>query len=128
MVYRFDAKRGMLEPHTVPWIKLKPGSGPSHVAFHPRGSFAYLINELDSTLAALHYDSRKGTFRTLHVLSTLPEGFRGENTCADLHVALSGGFLYGLNRGHDSVAVSAVNGLGYVMAAGPRSARDRGSA
>ena len=53
MVYRFDPKRGMLEANSVPWIKTKPGAGPRHVAFHPNGKWAYLINELDSTLTAL---------------------------------------------------------------------------
>ena len=75
MVYKFDPKRGMLEPNEVPWIKMKPGAGPRHVAFHPSGKFAFLINELDSTLAALSYDGRKGTFKVLQIVSTLPEGF-----------------------------------------------------
>lgn len=105
MVYRFDATRGMLEPHTFPWLKLKPGSGPRHLVLHPRGRFAYLINELDSTLVALSYDGRKGTFKALQVVSTLPEGFRGASACSSIDVSPSGGFLYGSNRGHDSIVI-----------------------
>jgi 6-phosphogluconolactonase len=109
MVYRFDPKRCMLEPNAVPWIKVKPGAGPRHVAFHPNGSFAYLINELDSTLLALSYDGRKGTFRELQVVSTLPEGYSGPSTCADVQVSPSGAFLYGSNRGHDSIVIYRIH-------------------
>jgi 6-phosphogluconolactonase len=103
MVYRFDPKRGMLEPNQTPWIKMKPGAGPRHVAFHPGGRFAYLINELDSTLTALSYNGSRGTFKVLQTVPTLPEGFRGESTTADVQVSPSGAFVYGSNRGHDSI-------------------------
>jgi 6-phosphogluconolactonase len=109
MVYRFDPKRGLLEPSGVPWIKMKPGAGPRHVAFHPGGRFAYLINELDSTLAALTYDGRKGAFKMLQIVPTLPEGFRGQSTCADIQVSPSGTFVYGSNRGHDSIVIHRVD-------------------
>ena len=109
MVYQFDPKRGMLEPNEVPWVKMKPGAGPRHVAFHPGGSLAFLINELDSTLASLSYDGRKGTFNVLQIVPTLPEGFRGESTCADVHVSPSGAFVYGSNRGHDSIVIYRVH-------------------
>ena len=99
----------MLEPNEVPWIKMKPGAGPRHVAFHPGGRFAFLINELDSTLAALSYDGRKGTFKVLQIVSTLPEGFRGESTCADVQVSPSGAFVYGSNRGHDSIVIYRID-------------------
>jgi 6-phosphogluconolactonase len=109
MVYRFDPKRGMLEPHDVPWTKVKPGAGPRHLTLHPGGSFAFLINELDSTLIALSFDGRKGTFRELQRVSTLPEGFRGESTCADVQVSPSGRFVYGSNRGHDSIVIFRID-------------------
>jgi len=109
MVYKFDPRRGMLEPNEVPWIKMKPGAGPRHVDFHPAGRFAYLINELDSTLAALSYDGRKGTFKVLQIVSTLPEGFSGESTCADVQVSPSGAFVYGSNRGHDSIVIYKID-------------------
>jgi 6-phosphogluconolactonase len=109
LIYRFDAKRGMLEPNGVPWIKMKPGAGPRHVALHPGGRFAYLINELNSTLAALACNRRTGAFQELQIVPTLPEGFRGESTCADVQVSPSGRFVYVSNRGHDSIAIYRIN-------------------
>jgi 6-phosphogluconolactonase len=109
MVYRFDPHRGRLEPNAVPWIALKPGAGPRLVAFHPTGRFAYLINELDSTVAALSYDGGHGTFDELQIVPALPEGFHGASTCADVQVSPSGAFLYGSNRGHDSLVVYSID-------------------
>ena len=109
MAYKFDPKRGMLEPNEVPWVKMKPGAGPRHVAFHRSGKFAFLINELDSTVASLSYDGRKGTFKVLQIVSTLPEGYQGESTCADVQVSPAGAFVYGSNRGHDSIVVYRIN-------------------
>lgn len=109
MVYRFDSKRGMLEPNQTPWIKVKPGAGPRHVAFHPGERFAYLINELDSTLTALSYNRSKGTFKALQTVPTLPEDFQGESTCADVQISPSGGFAYGSNRGHDSIVIYRID-------------------
>lgn len=105
MVYRFDKHRGLIEPHRVPWIKMKPGAGPRHVAFHPGGKFAYLVNELDSTIAALAYDRRTGTFRYIGCVPSLPDGFDGASTCADIQISPSGRFVYASNRGHDSIVV-----------------------
>ncbi len=109
MVYRFDRERGKLEPHATPWLKGTPGAGPRDLALHPSGRFAYLINELDSTLAALSYDGRKGTFRELQILSMLPAGFQGANSCAAVQVSPSGAFLYGSNRGHDSLVIHRID-------------------
>jgi 6-phosphogluconolactonase len=109
MVYTFDRTRGRLEPHAAAWIKVKPGAGPRHVALHPGGTFAFLINELDSTLAALSFDARKGVFRELQVVPTLPAGFQGESTCADVQVAPSGRFVYASNRGHDSLVIYKID-------------------
>lgn len=109
LIYTFDAKRGILEPNGAPWIKMKPGAGPRHVALHPGGKFAYLINELNSTVAALAFDQKTGALRELHVVPMLPEGFRGSSTGADIHVAPSGRFVYASNRGHDSIAVHRID-------------------
>ena len=109
MVYKFHPERGALEPNEVPWIKMKPGAGPRHVAFHPGGRFAFLINELDSTLAALSYNGSRGTFKALQTVPTLPEGFHGESTCADVQVSPSGAFVYGSNRGHDSIVIYRID-------------------
>jgi 6-phosphogluconolactonase len=109
LIYKFDAKRGMLEPNGVPWIKMKPGAGPRHVTLHPGGKFAYLINELNSTVAALAYDRKTGAFQELQIVPTLPEGFRGASTCADIQVSPSGMFVYASNRGHDSITIYRIN-------------------
>ena len=109
MVYRFDPKRGRLEANAVPWIKTKPGAGPRHVAFHANGRFAYLVNELDSTVAVLSYDSGAGTFEHLQTVPTLPEGFGGESSCADIQVSSSGAFVYTSNRGHDSIVIHRID-------------------
>ena len=111
MVYRFDPKRGMLEANAVPWIKMKPGAGPRHIAFHPGGKFAYLVNELDSTVAVLSYEGTAGTFEHLQTVPTLPEGFGGESTCADIQVSSSGTFVYASNRGHDSIVIYRIDPL-----------------
>jgi 6-phosphogluconolactonase len=109
MIYRFDRTRGMLVTNETPWIKMRPGTGPRHMDFHPSERFAYLINELNSTVAAMSYDRRLGKFRLLQVHSTLPNDFDGENTCADIHVAPSGKFVYGSNRGHDSIVIYEID-------------------
>lgn len=109
MAYKFDSKRGMLEPNEVAWIKMKPGAGPRHVAFHRSGKFAFLINELDSTMASLSYDGRRGAFKVLQIVPTLPEGYEGESTCADVQVSPGGAFVYGSNRGHDSIVIYRIN-------------------
>lgn len=90
-------------------VTTRPGAGPRHLAFHPDGRRAYLINELDSTLTPLSYDSESGSMESLGTVSTLPQEFTGTNTCADVHVAPSGRFVYGSNRGHDSIAVFAIS-------------------
>ena len=109
MIYRFDANNGKLTPGTQPWAQVKPGAGPRHFIFHPNGKFAYVINELDSTLTAFKYDSDNGTLNTIGTVSTLPQGFSGASYCADLHFSSSGKFLYGSNRGHNSIVVYGVD-------------------
>jgi 6-phosphogluconolactonase len=109
LVYRFDASRGSLTPSTPAFAKVNPGAGPRHLAFHPKGKFAYVINELQSTVTALSYDAVSGTLQELQTLSTLPKGFSGQNDTAEVAVHPSGKFLYGSNRGHDSIAVFAIN-------------------
>jgi 6-phosphogluconolactonase len=109
MIYRFDAKTGNLKAGKQPWAQLEPGAGPRHLAFHPKGTYFYVINELNSTLTAFAYDPLNGTLRSVQTVSTLPKGFSGHNDCADVHVSPSGKFLYGSNRGHDSIVVFAIN-------------------
>ena len=110
MIYQFDKATGKLKPHATPAAAMKPGAGPRHFTFHPQGKYAYVINELDSTVTAFAYDAAKGSLRELQTVSTLPTGFAGESFCADIHLSPDGKFLYGSNRGHDSIATFAVNG------------------
>lgn len=109
MLYRFDAARGTLLPHDPPAAAIQPGAGPRHLAFHPSGRWVYVINELDSTLVACTYDAAEGRLEPVQRVSTLPEGFAGTSTTAAVRVAPSGRFVYGSNRGHDSIAVFAVD-------------------
>jgi len=109
MIYKFDSEQGKLTPNDQPWVRTKPGAGPRHFTFHPSGKFAYVINELDSTIVAFAYDRDNGTLEEIQRVSTLPEGFKGINYPADIHVAPSGKFLYGSNRGHDSIVIYRVN-------------------
>lgn len=104
MLYRFDARAGRLTPNTQPWVASKPGAGPRHLTLHPGGRFAYVLNELDSTVTAYAHDGAQGTLAEVQTASTLPADFKGANTGADIHVAPNGRFLYCSNRGHDSLA------------------------
>ena len=110
LVYRFDAAKGSLTPHKPPFAATAPGAGPRHFAFHPSGKWAYVINELNGTATAFAYDAAKGKLTEIQTLSTLPKDFEGVNSCAEILVHPSGEFLYGSNRGHDSIAVFAVDG------------------
>ena len=107
--YRLDAPAGRLARLPEAAFVAKPGAGPRHLTFHPNGRFAYLINELNSTLTTLAYDAATGHFRELQTLPTLPAGYTGDNSCADVHVAPNGLFLYASNRGHNSIAVFAID-------------------
>ena len=107
--YRLDVAQGRLTPLATPAFVARPGAGPRHLTFHPNGRRAYLINELNSTVTALDYDAATGHFRELQTLSALPAGNTGTNSCADIHVGRDGRFLYASNRGHNSIAVFAID-------------------
>jgi 6-phosphogluconolactonase len=125
-VYRLDLERAKLVAHDVPSIPVRTGASPRHFAFHPHRECAYLINELDSTVTALRYDADRGRLDARQTISTLPRGFEGENTCADLHLSPSGRFLYGSNRGHDSIAAFRVDeATGRLTAIGHTSTRGK---
>ena len=109
LVYHFDSKSGALTPNQPPFAEVKPGSGPRHFAFDPTGRFLYLVDEMGSTIYAFSYDSRKGVLRPLQNISSLPKSFKGENYAAEIAVHPSGKFLYVSNRGHDSIAVFAID-------------------
>jgi len=108
MIYRVDPATGMLERNEPRSLEMVPGSGPRHMALHPNGRWLYIINERNSTIRACGLEARTGALRTLQDIASLPEGFSGKNISADIHLSPDGRFLYASNRGHDSIAIFAV--------------------
>ncbi len=108
-VFLIDLQNQRLVPTSVGHIPVEAGAGPRHMAFHPNGRYVYLINELDNTIYAFAYDPQTGNLTELQRVTTLPEGFSGESFCADIHLTPDGRFLYGSNRGHDSIVAFAVD-------------------
>jgi 6-phosphogluconolactonase len=109
MIYQFDPAKGALMANEPAFATVKPGSGPRHLAFHPDGRFAYVINEMSNTVTAFAYDAQRGALQELQTVPTLPAAFEGRSTTAEIEVHPSGRFLYGSNRGHDSIAVFAID-------------------
>jgi 6-phosphogluconolactonase len=109
LVYRFDAARGTLEPNDPSFTAMTPGSGPRHFDFHPSQRFAYAINELSRTITALTYDAQRGTLTAVQTVSTLPADAPAQGSTAEVRVHPSGKFVYGSNRGHNSIAIFAVD-------------------
>jgi 6-phosphogluconolactonase len=120
MIYRFDAQKGKLTPNEPAFASIAPGAGPRHMVFRPDGRFAYVVNELNSTITAFAYDASAGALQELQTVSTLPADFAGSNTCAEIAIHPSGKYVYASNRGHDSVALFRADGdkgtLTYVVA------------
>jgi 6-phosphogluconolactonase len=109
LVYRFDTVKASLVPNKPAFAALAPGAGPRHLAFSPSGSFVYVINELNSSVTVFAYEKESGALTELQTVSTLPDEFEGENSTAEVRVHPSGKFLYGSNRGHNSIAVFTVD-------------------
>ena len=108
-VYPFEADTGHFNLYKATSVSLKPGAGPRHLAFHPKKPYAYVINELDNTLSALSFKASNGKMTEIQSLSTLPDGFDETSYTAEVFFHPSGEFLYGSNRGHDSIAVFKVD-------------------
>ncbi|TXK37486.1 lactonase family protein [Pontibacter qinzhouensis] len=106
--YRYQDKKLVPNEPAVAYT-VKAGSGPRHMAFHPNGRFAFLINELNSTMVALSYNADKGTFSEVQTVATIPADFKENNQCSAVKVSPDGKFLYGANRGHNSIVVYAIN-------------------
>lgn len=111
MIYAFDKANGTLSPNaSQPFYSTEAGAGPRHFKIHPNGEFAFVVNELDMTLTSLAYNSKTGGLKAIDTLSTLPAGVSvASNSCADLHISPNGDHVYASNRGHDSIAVYAVD-------------------
>jgi 6-phosphogluconolactonase len=110
LVYKVNPDKATLEPNDPPHRAVKPGSGPRHFAFHPDGRHAYVINELGCTTTAFTYDASRGELRETQTISTLPEGesVQPGYSTAEVQVHRTGKFVYGSNRGHDSIVVYRV--------------------
>jgi 6-phosphogluconolactonase len=109
VAYGFDAKAGLLTPHEAGTVRLAPGAGPRHLAFRPDQREAYVINELDSTITRLAHDAAAGAMKAVQTVSTLPAGFTGKNSTAEVVVHPDGTLLFGSNRGHDSIAIFTID-------------------
>ncbi len=107
--YVFDASSGALTPNAVPSLATTVGAGPRHLAFHPNAKWAYLIAENASTVSTLSFDVATGRLSTVDTVSTLPAGFSGTNTGAEIGVHPSGKWVFVSNRGDDSIAAFAVD-------------------
>jgi 6-phosphogluconolactonase len=108
-VYQLDPAKGLLTPNDPPSAKVAARSGPRHFAFHPEGKFGYVINEMANTVTAFAYDAAKGVLSEIQTISTLPADYKGRSHTAEVQVHPSGKFLYGSNRGHNSIAIYAID-------------------
>ncbi|RPI20581.1 MAG: lactonase family protein [Acidobacteria bacterium] len=109
LTYRFDPAKGTLEANDPPSASVRPGAGPRHFSFHPDNRHAYVINELDSTLTIFEFEANNGAFKELATVSSLSPDFNGRNFPAEIAVHPSGKFVYGSNRGADTIAIFAVD-------------------
>jgi 6-phosphogluconolactonase len=118
----FDPATGRMKPNVPPQVAAAAGAGPRHMDFHPNGRFAYVINELDLTMTAFSYDAKTGLLRELQVLPTLPPAADKVGASgADVHVHQTGRFLYGSNRGHNSIVIYSLGDAGRMTLVGHES-------
>jgi 6-phosphogluconolactonase len=118
VAYEFDGKGGLVR-HDAGSVGVAAGAGPRHLAFHPDGRHAYVIDELDSTITRLDYDPERGVMKAVQRISTLPAGYKGKNSAAEVAVHPDGRLVFGSNRGHDSIAIFTVDArTGALKAAG----------
>jgi 6-phosphogluconolactonase len=104
LIYKFDAETGSLTPNDPPFAATPKGGGPRHFAFHPSGKYAFVCNEMLSSVTSFRYDAAQGKLTEIETLSTLPQATPGNST-AEVQVHPSGKFVYVSNRGHNSIAI-----------------------
>ncbi len=109
MIYELDHDSGKLMPNIQAEVSIKPGAGPRHLCFGANGKFLYVINELDSSILSFARATLSGVLSQLQIVSTLPKGFSGISYCAEIKIHPNGKFLYGSNRGHDSLAIYKIS-------------------
>lgn len=110
IVYAVDQTTGALTRHSS--VKTAAGAGPRHFAFHPKLARAYAINELANTVAVYDWNAKAGTLKEVASVNTLPASFTGTSYTAEVVVHPSGRFLYGSNRGHDSLTLFSLDAKG----------------
>ena len=112
LAYSFDAETSRLSPNKQPFVRTIPGAGPRHLTFHPSGQHVYVINEMANSLTVFDHNMETGFLIERQTISTLPKDFDGTSHCADVKITPDGRFIYGTNRGHDSVAAYRVESTG----------------
>jgi 6-phosphogluconolactonase len=126
-IYKFDAAQRALTEASPPTVAVAPGSGPRHLSFHPNGKFAYLVNEMGGTVIAYAWDAAQGQLLPLQTVSTLPPGYHGVNTSAEVRIHPNGRFLYASNRGPDDLAIFEINpAAGTLTSVGYQSTQGKG--
>ena len=109
MIYQLDLDSGNLLANKPAFVQVAPGAGPRHFAFHPDGTRAYVLNEIGNTVTAFNWDPESGSLEEFQTVTTLPADFLETSHTADLHIHPNGRFLYGSNRGHDSIAIFEID-------------------
>lgn len=104
-LYELDTENAQLVPSNPPFVRAVPGGGPRHFTFHPNDKFAYVCNEILSSVTAFQWNRFRGELTEIQTISTLPKGFSGENSTAEIRIHPINGHLYVSNRGHNSIAV-----------------------
>lgn len=112
LCYDLDAAHATIKPSRQPFVRTPPGSGPRHLTFHPNGKWIFVINELLNTVTRFDYLSDSGMLIEQQTIATLPSDFTGTSHTADVRISPNGRFLYGTNRGHDSIAVFSIDERG----------------
>lgn len=111
-VYHFDAAKGTLAPAEVPPAKIRAGSGPRHLAFHPNGKFVYVLAEKAATVTVFAWEAQRGALTEMQTISTLPSGYKGSNSSAEVEVSSDGRYLYASNRKSDNMVVFSISSKG----------------
>jgi len=123
-LFKIDEEKEQLIPHSQPFVKIQAGAGPRHTVWSANGKFLYVVNELDNTVNVIQYEADDQSFTSIQSVSTLPEDYEETSYCADIHLHPSGNFLYGSNRGHNSIAMYSVDSeTGRLTALGLESTR-----
>lgn len=126
LAYQLDPTKAKLTANRPAFVNAPAGAGPRHLTFHPDGKHMYVINEMGNSVTQYDYDADTGALTAKDTISTLPKGFTGKSYCADLKITPNGRFLYGTNRGHDSIASYRIEGNGRLKLIGIEPSKGKG--